>query len=334
MRRLAQPCRLNEEMNRRKAMKRFLSVIFGMTALAAVTAPASAQSWPTQRVTIVVPFGAGSVTDILARIFAEDMGKRWGQQVIVENHPGLAGTASVSKAVPDGNTLMVTSNGHTVAGLVSKDAPFDPVKNFSGITRLGSAPLLLITSPELPVKTLKDVIDLAKKEPGKLNFSSPGLASTTFIAGALFRRAAGINIVHVPFRSAPDAVTAVMRNDAQLYFAPVNLARDQSKAGKVKAIVAATAQRIPEMPDTPTFTEAGLPFVYDSWFGLMAPSGVPKAVLDKISKDWAVAMKTPEMQDKLQKQFLIGVTDTPEAMDKIVKDETESLTKVFKEAGI
>jgi tripartite-type tricarboxylate transporter receptor subunit TctC len=184
------------------------------------------------------------------------------------------------------------------------------------------------------VKTLKDVIDLAKKEPGKLNFSSPGLASTTFIAGALFRKAAGINIVHVPFRSAPDAVTAVMRGDAQLYFAPVNLARDQSQAGKVKAIAAATAKRIPEMPDTPTFTEAGLPFVYDSWFGMLAPRGVPKPILDKISNDWAEALKTPEIQEKLKKQFLVGVHDTPDAMDKIVKTETENLTKVFKEAGI
>jgi tripartite-type tricarboxylate transporter receptor subunit TctC len=312
--------------------------MIGSAALVAASAlstiSASAQAWPSQRVTIVVPFGAGSVTDILARIFAEDMGKRWGQQVIVENRPGLAGTGAVAKSPPDGYTLMLTSNGHTVAGLVSKDAPFDPVKDFAGITRVGSAPLFLITSPELPVKTLKDVVDLAKKEPGKLNFSSPGLASTTFIAGALFRKAAGINIVHVPFRSAPDAVTAVMRNDAQLYFAPVNLARDQSQAGKVKAIAAATAKRIPDMPDTPTFTEAGVPFVYDSWFGLMAPRGVPKAVLDKISRDWAEALKTPEMQEKLKKQFLIGVHDTPEAMDKIVKDETENLTKVFKEAGI
>ena len=141
----------------------------------------------------------------------------------------------------------------------------------------------------MPAKTLKDVIELAKKEPGKLNFSSPGLASTTFIAGALFRKAAGINIVHVPFRSAPDAVTAVMRGDAQFYFAPVNLARDQSEAGKVQAIAAATAKRIPELPNAPTFTEAGLPFVYDSWFGLMAPRGVPKPILDKISKDWADA---------------------------------------------
>jgi tripartite-type tricarboxylate transporter receptor subunit TctC len=319
-------------------MNRFLKMAFGGLVLAAAgllsLAPASAQNWPSQRVTIVVPFGAGSNTDILARIFAEDMARKWGQQVIVENRPGLAGTAAVAKATPDGYTLMVTSNGHTVAGLVSKDVPFDPVKDFAGITRLGSSPLFLIGYPGTPVKTLKEVIELAKKEPGKLNFSSPGLASTTFIAGALFRKAAAINIVHVPFRSAPDAVTAVIRGDAQFYFAPVNLARDQSEAGKVTAIAAATAQRIPEMPNVPTFTEAGLPFVYDSWFGLLAPRGVPKPILDKIAKDWSDALKTPEMQAKLNSQFLISAADTPDAMDKRIAEETDNLTKVFKEAGI
>ena len=319
-------------------MKRIFSLLFGAAAVVAVgvvsTAPVSAQSWPTQRVTVVVPFGAGSVTDILARIFAEDMGKRWGQQVIVENRPGLAGTAAVAKATPDGYTLMVTSNGHTVSGLVTKDAPFDPVKDFAGITRLGSAPLFLIAHPDVPAKTVKEVIELAKKEPGKLNFSSPGLASTTFIAGALFRKAAGVDIVHVPFRSAPDAVTAVIRGDAQFYFAPINLARDQSEAGKVRAIAAATAKRIPELPNVPTFTEAGLPFVYDSWFGLMAPAGVPKPILEKISKDWAEAIKTPEMEARIKGQYLIGVSDTPSAMDKIVKDETATLTETFKQAGI
>jgi tripartite-type tricarboxylate transporter receptor subunit TctC len=319
-------------------MKQFCRLLLGCVVLAAATGlsltPAAAQAWPTQRVTVVVPFGAGSVTDILARIFAEEMGRRWNQQVIVENRPGLAGTSAVAKSAPDGYTLMVTSNGHTVVGLVSKDAPFDPVKDFAGITRLGSSPLFLITYPGTPVKNLKEVIELAKKEPGKLNFSSPGLASTTFIAGALFRKQAGINIMHVPFRSAPDAVTAVIRGDVQLYFAPVNLARDQSEAGKVRAIAAATAQRIPDLANVPTFTEEGLPFVYDSWFGLMAPRGVPKPILDKISKDWADVLKAPGMQEKLKSQFLMGVADTPEAMDKIVKDETDNLTNVFKEAGI
>jgi len=307
---------------------------FAAVLAAGLATPASAQSWPTQRVTIVVPFGAGSVTDILARIFADEMGRRWGQQVIVENRPGLAGTAAVAKAAPDGYTLMVTSNGHTVAGLVAKDVPFDPVKDFAGITRLGSAPLFLIAHPDVPAKTLKEVIELAKSQPGKLNFSSPGLASTTFIAGAQFRRVAGIDIVHVPFRSAPDAVTAVIRGDAQFYFAPINLARDQSQAGKVRAIAAATAQRIPDLPDTPTFTEAGLKFVYDSWFGLMAPAAVPQAIRDKISKDWAEAIKTPDIESKLKAQFLIGVTDTPAQMDKIVRDETAQLTETFKAAGI
>jgi tripartite-type tricarboxylate transporter receptor subunit TctC len=307
---------------------------FAAVLAAGLATPASAQSWPTQRVTIVVPFGAGSVTDILARIFADEMGRRWGQQVIVENRPGLAGTAAVAKAAPDGYTLMVTSNGHTVAGLVAKDVPFDPVKDFAGITRLGSAPLFLIAHPDVPAKTLKEVIELAKSQPGKLNFSSPGLASTTFIAGAQFRRVAGIDIVHVPFRSAPDAVTAVIRGDAQFYFAPINLARDQSQAGKVRAIAAATAQRIPDLPDTPTFTEAGLKFVYDSWFGLMAPAAVPQAIRDKISKDWAEAIKTPDIESKLKAQFLIGVTDTPAQMDTIVRDETAQLTETFKAAGI
>jgi len=293
-----------------------------------------AQGYPTQRVTIVVPFGAGSVTDILARIFADDMGKRWGQQVIVENRPGLAGTAAVAKSAPDGYTLMVTSNGHTVGGLVTKDPPFDPVKDFAGITRLGSSPLYLIGNPSVPAKTVKEVIELAKAQPGKLNFSSPGLASTTFIAGALFRKAAGVNMVHVPFRSAPDAVTAVIRGDVQFYFAPVNLAKEQSEGGKVTAIAAATAKRIPDLPSVPTFTEAGLPFVYDSWFGLMAPAGTPKPILEKISKDWAEALKTPEMKAKLAAQFLIAQSDTPDAFDKVNKDETAKLTALFKESGI
>ena len=300
----------------------------------AMASPASAQSYPTQRVTIVVPFGAGSVTDILARIVADEMGKKWQQQVIVENRPGLAGTTAVGKAAPDGYTLMLTSNGHTVAGLVSKTLTVDPVKDFAGITRVASAPLYLIAYPGLGAKTVKDVVDKAKAEPGKLNFSSPGLASTTFIAGALFRKTAGVNIQHVPFKSAPDAVTAVIRNDVQFYFAPVNLAKEQSEAGKVVAIAAATAQRIPELPNVPTFTEAGVPFVYDSWFGLMAPAGTPKPILDKIARDWADALKTAEMKALLDKQYVIAKSDTPAEFDKIIRDETANLTQVFKEAGI
>jgi tripartite-type tricarboxylate transporter receptor subunit TctC len=314
-------------------MKMFRSLWIGMAAVAAsigLVAPSAAQSFPNQRVTIVVPFGAGSVTDILARILADEAGKRWGQQVIVENRPGLAGTQAVARANPDGYTIMLTSNGHTVAGLVNKNPPFDPVKDFAGITRVASVPLYLIVNPELPAKTLKEVIDLAKQKPGELNFSSPGLASTTFIAGAHFRRTAGINIVHVPFKSAPDAVTAVVRGDAQMYFAPVNLSKQLSEAGKVRAIASVTEQRIPDLPNVPTFREAGLNLVYDSWFGIIAPAGVPKDIIAKLNSDIVAILKTPEVADKIKKQYAIVVTDTPEQMDKRIAEETATLTEVFK----
>ena len=305
-----------------------------LAAAVGAPAPALAQNFPNQRVTIVVPFGAGSVTDILARIVADEASRRWNQQVVVENRPGLAGTAGAAKATPDGHTLLLTSNGHTVAGLVTKNPPFDPVKDFAGITRVSSVPLYLIINPDVPAKNLKELIDVAKAKPGTLNFSSPGLASTTFIAGALFRKAAGINIVHVPFKSAPDAVTAVVRGDAHMYFAPVNLSKEMAEAGKVRAIAAVTAERIPQMPDVPTFKEAGLTFVYDAWFGLLTQAAVPRDIVNKLNADMVAILKSPEVKEKLARQFVIGVTDTPEQFDKTIKDETANLTVVFKEAGI
>src|ERR1043165_2351356 len=222
-------------------MKLIRTLLLGIAAILAACSFAAAQDYPNQRVTIIVPFGAGSVTDLMARILADDLAKRWGQQVIVENKPGLAGTVAAAKAPPDGYTLMLTSNGHTVAALVNKNLPFDPIKDFAGITRVCSSPLMLITNPDLPAKSVKDLLALAKEKPGKLNFSSAGLASTTFLAGAVFRKAAAINIVHVPYKGAPDAVTAVMRGDAQMYFVPVNLAKELVEGGKVNALVAAPA---------------------------------------------------------------------------------------------
>src|SRR4051812_10456366 len=316
-------------------MKGIRNLLLGLAVIVAASTAAFAQGdYPNQRVTIIVPFGAGSVTDIMARIVADDLAKRWNQNVIVENRPGLQGTVAVAKASPDGYTLMLTSNGHTVAGLVNKNLTFDPIKDFAGITRVSSAPLFLITNPNTPARNLKDLIALAKSKPGTLNFSSPGLASTTFIAGALFRKAAGLDLVHVPFKSAPDAVTAVIRGDAHMYFAPINLSKDMAEAGKVITIASATAKRLPEMPDTPTMTEAGLPFVYDSWFGLLAQAAVPRPIIQKINKDVTDLLKSPEIAAKLRAQFVVPVIDTPEEFDKIIQTETAHLADVFKEAGI
>jgi tripartite-type tricarboxylate transporter receptor subunit TctC len=298
--------------------------------LAASFAPASAQNYPTQRVTIVVPFGAGSVTDITARVLADELAKKWGQQVIVENRPGLAGTAAVAKAAPDGNTLILTSNGHTVASLVSKNLTFDPLKDFVGITRVSASPLSLIVNTEVPAKDLKELIAYAKANPGKLNFSSPGLASTTFIAGALFSKAAGINLVHIPFKSVPEAVSAVLRGDAHMYFAPTNVAKEQGEAGKVRVVGSVTPQRLAETPNTPTFKDQGLDYVYDAWFGLMAPAGVPKDIVAKVNRDVIEILKSPAVQAKLKAQFLVSHADTPEQFDKILRDETAKNAEAFK----
>lgn len=305
--------------------------VAAITAAFFTAAPASAQNYPTQRVTIVVPFGAGSVTDIMARILGDELAKRWNQQVIVENRPGLAGTAAVAKAAPDGYTLMLTSNGHTVAALVSKNIPFDPIKDFAGITRVSSSPLSLIVYPGVPVKTVQELIANAKANPGKLNFSSPGLASTTFIAGALFRKAAAVDLVHVPYKSVPEAVSAVIRGDAHMYFAPTNVAKEQGEAGKVTVVGSVTPQRLPETPNTPTFREQGVDYVYDAWFGLMAPAGVQKDIIAKINRDVVEILQSPETKAKLAAQSLVGAADTPEQFDKIIRDDTARMTEVFKD---
>src|SRR5690242_11948941 len=203
--------------------------------LASVTA-AAAQSYPTQRVTIVVPFTAGSITDGLARILADKLGELWKQQVIVENKPGIPGTTSVAKSAPDGYTLMLTSNGHTIASAITKSLQFDPVKDFAGVSQVAAVPMVMIVPPDFPAKTLKEFLQMAKDKPGQMNFSSAGVASTSFLSAEIMRQNAQVNMVHVPYKGAPEAVTAVVRGDAQMYFAPIPSAQELGQAGKVRVM--------------------------------------------------------------------------------------------------
>ena len=298
-------------------------------------AQGAADGYPNQVVRIVVPFSAGSATDILARTVAERLQERWGQQIIVENRPGAAGTGSVARAMPDGYTLMVTSNGHTVVGLLNKSLPFDPLQDFSGVTQIASVPLVLIVYPELPAKTLKEFIDLVKAKPGQYNFASPGLGSTTFIAGALFKQTAGLDLQHVPYRGAPESVTSVIRGDSHMYFTPANVGVELIQTGKARALAVTTPQRLPQLPDTPTFAEAGLPgFSYDSWFGLMAPAGVPAAILEKVSRDTAQTLAAADLKNRLASQGITAVSNTPAAFDRIIRDDAARFAELFKEAGV
>lgn len=309
----------------------------GIAALAAVTAglaaPATAQTYPSgQPVRIVVPFSAGSATDILARIVADELSKKWSHAVVVENRPGIPGTTAVAKSAPDGYTLMLTSNGHTITGVINKSLTFDPVKDFAGITPVATVPVVLIVPPDSPAKSVKEFIELAKANPGKLNFASPGPASATFIAAAMFKEAAKIDLQHVPYKGAPEAVTSVMRGDTQMYFTPINVGAELVQAGKVRALAVATATRNPTMKDTPTIGEAALPgFKYDSWFGLMAPAGTPRPIIDKINRDVVDIIKTDDIKTKFAAQGVEAMPMTPQAFDKIIADDTARLAEIFKD---
>ena len=318
-------------------MSKIWQAVLAAAALAVAGSSALAQQpYPSQVVRIVVPFSPGSATDLLARAIADKLGEKWKQQVIVENRPGIAGTTSVAKSPADGYTLMLTSNGHTVAGVLNKALQFDPVKDFAGITPVASVPLVLIVNPELPTKTLKEFIDHAKAKPGSLNFASPGLGSTTFIAGALFKDAAKLDLVHVPFKGAPEANMSVVRGDSHMYFTPASTAVELVQSGKVRALGVATDQRVPSMPDVPTLKEAGLPnFSYESWFGLMAPAGTPAAIIDKVNKDTIEALQDKAMQERMAKQGgVVVVTSSPKQFDQTIKSDTARFTKMFQDAGL
>jgi tripartite-type tricarboxylate transporter receptor subunit TctC len=304
-------------------------------ALVAATGSAEAQTYPTQMVRIVVPFSAGSITDGLARVLADKLAERWQQQVIVENRPGIAGTAGVAKAAPDGYTLMLTSNGHTIASVVNKSLPYDPARDFAGVTEVAEVPQALIVPPDLAAKNVKEFIDLARKSPGKMNFTSAGLASTSYLGAELFKQTAKIDIVHVPNKGAPEAVTSVMRNDAQLFYLGVNLAVDLHQTGKVRAIAVSTPKRSPALPDVPTVAESGLPdYKYDAWFAVMAPAGTPKPILNKVSEEIARILQIPDVAEKLTRQGVDIVYSTPDKFDTVLKADVERNSAILRAAGV
>ncbi|MBL8585452.1 MAG: tripartite tricarboxylate transporter substrate binding protein [Bradyrhizobiaceae bacterium] len=304
------------------------------TAMAQAPAGEQANAYPQQLVKIVVPFSAGSVTDGLARIIADKLSTLWKQQVIVENRPGLPGTTGVAKAQPDGYTLMLTSNGHTIAGVINKNIQFDPVKDFAGVSKVASVPMVAVVPPDLPVKSLSDFIALAKEKPGKLNFSSAGLASTTYLSAELLKQGAGIDIVHVPYKGTPEATTAVVRGDVQMYFTPIPMAQELSAAGKVRPIAINSNQRSAQLPEVATVKETMPSYDYDSWFAVLAPAGTPRPILDKVSKDLATVLKMPDVVEKLQAQGATASPTTPEALDAQLKKETEFYAKVLRDAGV
>ena len=311
----------------------WLAVTALLLGHSSVLAQTDAGQYPNQTVRIIVPFSAGSTTDGQARAIADKLSDFWKQQVIVENRPGIAGTASVARSTADGYTLMLTSNGHTIASVINKNLPYDPVKDFVGITQVSTVPVGFVVPPDLSAKTIKDFIALAKDKPGTLNFASAGRASSSYLAAEVFKQTAKIDITHIPHKGAPEALTSILRGESQLFTTSVSQALDLHATKKV-AILAVT-RKVAALPDVPTVAEAGLPeYVYDSWFGVLAPAGTPRAIVNKVSQDIARALQLPDVHERMTRQGVVIITQTPEQFDEIIRRDTERFTRMLTEAGV
>jgi tripartite-type tricarboxylate transporter receptor subunit TctC len=296
-----------------------------------------AQEFPAKPIRIVVPFAPGSATDAFARILGPRMHEMWGQPVVVENRPGagsVVGTAIVAKAPADGYTLLVVSASHAINATLYAKLPFDPVKDFAGVTPVALVPNILIVHPSMPVKSVKDLVALAKAKPGALNYTSAGIGSASHLNGELFRSTAGVNIVHVPFKGFADAITEIIAGRLEMTFAPSILATPHIEAGKVRALAVSTTRRSPAFPKLPTMVEAGVKdCVFDPWFGLIAPAGTPRPVIDKLNGGIAKILQIPDVSKQFQNQGAEPMTLSAEQFDKYMRSEVVKLGKIVKESG-
>jgi len=311
----------------------------GFFVLAVLTGwqPALAQ-FPTKPVRIVVPFGAGGPTDIVARLLAQGLTESWKMTVLVENRPGAGGnigTDAVAKSPPDGHVLALVPAAPIVINqwLFAK-LPYDPQKDLAPVSLLASASLILYISPQLPVKNLAELIKYARENPGKLNFTSAGTASMPHLVGEMLKRQARIDIVHVPYQGAPQAGAAVISGEGAMIFdTAVSLA--QVKAGRLRAVAIAARSRSAGAPDLPTFAEAGLPdFVAEGWYGLLAAAATPRDLVGKIQADSARILLAPDAKARLAGIGFEVVASTPDAFAELIAAESARWGSVIKAAGI
>jgi tripartite-type tricarboxylate transporter receptor subunit TctC len=240
----------------------------------------------------------------------------------------------VAKATPDGYTLMLTSNGHTVIGSLNKNLSFDPIKDFVGVSQVATTPVILVAPPESATKSVKDLIDAAKAKPGALNYGSAGLGSTTGIAAELLKQTTGTDIVHVPFRGLPESQTAVIRGDVAMAFTFFNVGGDLVQSGKMRGLAVTGGKRLAGLPDVPTFKEAGVPeFQYDAWFGILAPAGTPKAIVDKVSQEIAQVLAAADVKKRFEPQGVELVSSAPDKFDAVIKSDAERYGKLVKPAN-
>jgi tripartite-type tricarboxylate transporter receptor subunit TctC len=312
--------------------------IFVAIALASSAIAHAQTSYPTKPVRIIVPQSPGASTDLTARLIAQRLNAALGQSFIVDNRPGagsIVGTDLVAKAAPDGYTLLVVASSITLNPTLHKNLPFEPIRDFAPITQLSSFPNLLTVHPTLPVKTVKDLVALAKAKPGSLNYGSSGAATGTHLSAELFKYMTGIDMVHVPYTGGGPAVQALLGGQVQLNFATIVSVLPHLKTGKLRGIAVTTAKRSPAAPEIPTIAESGVPgYDHGPWNGFLAPAKTPRAVVARLNEETARILHTPEVKNVFMSEGAEPVGNKPEEFAAIIKDETAKWAKVIRAAGI
>lgn len=319
--------------------RRIAVLVMTASSLATVATgvPAMAQAWPTKTVRIIVPFSPGSATDLLPRALFEHVSTNVGHTIIVENRPGgggAIGVSAVTKADPDGHTVLVHSNALVTAPAI-QNMPYDPVQDLAGITPLGNVPLVLVVSPGKNIKTLKEFVDAAKAKPGSMNYAAAGIGTPPHLTMERFRLAAGFEGQLVPFRGAPEALTEVMTGRVDVYFCPITPAMPFIREGKLLALAVSSSKRAVALPDVPTTLESGFPESdFDFWIGMTVPKKTPRDIVARMHQETVKGLEDAGVKDKLAKLGVEPMIMTPEAFDTRIAKEAPLAVTLAKAAGI
>jgi tripartite-type tricarboxylate transporter receptor subunit TctC len=313
-------------------------LLLSALALAVSTGGAAAQAWPSKPIRMIVPWTAGSGTDTVARVFAEQLSAQLAQPIIVDNRPGAGGTIGVNaaaKAEPDGYTIMVHSSTHAVTAVTYGKLPYDPRTDLAAVGSLVSLPNVLVVAVNKGYNTVKDLVNAAKANPGKLNYASGGAGSGAHLNAERFMMAAGITAQHVPFKGGPEALKEIMSGAVDFYFVPLPPARGLIEAGKIGAIAVSNSKRASALPHLPTTVEAGYPdSEYNFWVGMFAPANTPKPVIDRLNAEIAKALEQPALKERLAKIGADPLAMTPPEFDRFVQREIDINAAIVKAVGV
>lgn len=319
----------------RNSIRRLLATLcLGLVALGA-----AAQNFPERQVKFVVPYPPGGFNDTLARVSAEKLNKMWNQPVVVENRPGgntTVGNLAVAKAPADGYTILITPLPFSaLPGLYGATLPYDALKDFTPLVWAGSTQNALVVRNELPVNNVRELLEYARKNPGKLNYGSTGSGSSNHLTMELLMKMTGVKMAHIPYKGSAPAVTALIGGEIDVLFDNVPNVLQQIKAGRMKVIGVSGLQRSVLLPDTPTVAEAGVPgFEVNVWFGMQVPAGTPKAVVDKLNRDIVTLLKEPDVVQRFRGQGVEVAASTPEQFGALVRSEITKWTQLIREANI